>query len=58
MNRNNEHIARRVGLDRAWSLFPQDVADAIAAAAALRTAFQYPGDPADEPTPGFQVDPS
>ena len=53
-----ERLARRTGLDRAWQLFPQDVADAVAGAADLRMAFQHPDDPADEPTPAMRAEPS
>ncbi|WP_149535874.1 hypothetical protein [Siccirubricoccus phaeus] len=46
-------LAEAAGLGRAWADHPQDVSEAIANAAKLRSAFRRPAAPAAEPMPPY-----
>ena len=48
-------LARLAGLKQALADFPEDVAVAAATAAAARTGFTPPADPATEPWPPMRV---
>jgi hypothetical protein len=50
-----EVLARRAGLERAWRDHQADVEEAIATIGRLRTAFARPQSPDGEPTPAYRA---